>query len=87
MSFCRWALWEAYSASQDLLAKFKWRRKEEYGREWVKHGWSNNGKQRRDRGGKDIGSASIGCEVPSNISAVVASMYNSVHRCGLVLQM
>jgi len=34
----RWALWEAYSASPDLFAKFKERRKEEYGREWVKRG-------------------------------------------------
>jgi len=32
----RLALWEA---SPDLLVKFKGRRKEEYGREWVKHAW------------------------------------------------
>jgi len=29
-------LWEA---SPDLLVKFKGRRIEEYGREWVKHAW------------------------------------------------
>jgi len=28
LSFFRWALWEAYSASPDLFAKFKWRRNE-----------------------------------------------------------
>ena len=32
----RWALWEAYSASPDLHAKFKGRRKEQQGREWVR---------------------------------------------------
>jgi len=33
----RYTLWEACSASPDLLAKFKGRRKEEYEREWEKY--------------------------------------------------
>jgi len=56
----------------DLLARLKGRRKEEYGREWVKHGESNNGRRGRDGGGKGRGSASTPREVPSNFSAVVA---------------
>jgi len=31
---------------------------DEYGREWVKHGWGNNGRRGRDGGGKERGSAS-----------------------------
>jgi len=56
----------------DLLAKLNGRRKEEYGREWVKHGWSNNGRWGRGRRGKGRGSASTPHEVPSNFSAVSA---------------
>jgi len=55
-----------------FLVKFKGRRIEEYGREWVKHGWSNNGRRGRDGGGKGRGSTPRG--VPSNFSAVVAPM-------------
>jgi len=29
----------------DLLAKLKGRRKEEYGKEWVKRGWGSKGRQ------------------------------------------
>jgi len=35
-----------------FLVNYKGRRKEEQGREWVKHGWSNNGRRGRDGGGK-----------------------------------
>jgi len=42
------ALWVAYSVSPDLIAKFQGRRKDEWGREWVKHGWSNNGRRGTD---------------------------------------
>ena len=41
--FFRWAPWEANSASPDLLAKFKGRRREKWGMGWVKHWWSSNG--------------------------------------------
>jgi len=53
----RWVLWEAYGACPDLIAKFKERRKEEEGREWVKHGWSTNGRRGRDGAGKGRGTA------------------------------
>ena len=35
-----------------VLAQLKGMRKEEYGRECVKHGWNNNGRRGRDGGGK-----------------------------------
>ena len=35
-----WALWEAYSVSPDLLAEFKGRSKQKYGRSWMRHGWA-----------------------------------------------
>ena len=46
---CHFFLWAMREA--DLLAKFKWRRKEE----WVKHGWSNSGRRGRDRREKGSG--------------------------------
>ena len=64
----------AYSAFKDLLAEFKWRRKEEWGREWVKPGRSNNGRRGMDRGGKPTGLASTPRDVPSNFSVVIAPM-------------
>ena len=69
--FFRWVLWEAHSASPDLLANFKGR-KEEYGREWVEHKWSNNGRRERDGRRKERGLAFAPREVHSNFSAVVA---------------
>jgi len=63
-------MWEACSASPDLLVEFQARKKEEY-RE--KDGWRNNGRQKTNRGRKGRGSASTPREVPSNFSAVVAS--------------
>jgi len=99
LSFFSLALWEAYSASPDLTAKFKGRWKEVssfltahqhiighfsamerrvQGKEWVKHGWSNNGRRGKDGGGKGRGSASTPPhprrEVPSNFPAAVAPM-------------
>jgi len=35
--------------SPDFLAKFKRRRKEEWGMEWVKHEWSKNARWGRDQ--------------------------------------
>jgi len=42
--------------------------------EWVKMGWSNNGRRDRDGGGIRRGSITIPSEVPSNFSAVVVPM-------------
>jgi len=42
--------------------------------EWVKMGWSNNGRRDRDGGGKRRGSTTTPHEVPSNFSAVVVLM-------------
>jgi len=51
-NFCNWLLFFAGHRDPPDLAKFKGRTKEEYGREWVKHGWSNNGRRGKDGGGK-----------------------------------
>jgi len=69
----RQVLREAYSASPDLLAKFEGRGERRVGREWVNHGWSNNGGRGRDKGRKERRlAASKLREVPSIFSAVVA---------------
>jgi len=69
----RQVLREAYSASPDLLAKFEGRGERKVGREWVNHGWSNNGRRGRDKGRKERRlAASKLREVPSIFSAVVA---------------
>jgi len=56
-NFCNWL---SFHGSQELLAELKGRRKER-GREWVKHGWSNNGRwgtgRRRERKGIGVYSA------------------------------
>jgi len=70
-NFCNWLFFFAHSASPDLLANFKGR-KEEYGREWVEHKWSNNGRRERDGRRKERGLAFAPREVHSNFSAVVA---------------
>jgi len=58
--------------AESVLAKFQGRRKKQHGREWVKHGWSNNRKGGRDGGGKErLAVASTPSEVPSNFSAVM----------------
>jgi len=47
---------ESLQCFPDLLANFNGRRKEEQRRrEWVKHGWRNNGRQERDGGRKGKG--------------------------------
>jgi len=51
---------ESLQCFPDLLANFNGRRKEEQRRrEWVKHGWRNNGRQERD-GGEERESATDG---------------------------
>ena len=46
---------ESLQCFPDLVANFNGRRKEEQRREWVKHGWRNNGRQERDGGRKGKG--------------------------------